>query len=121
MYTVMPQCQNLILGGSHDNGYARILSKLETENIQPGKVVLLQGPSFAPELERFDTMLFPRIRNSGELFMVQKLEIGKRYSQVAADGVLPMQRKALSPPKTPAVVPHKLVEPELCIFPRYFH
>lgn len=117
MYSVMPQCQNLILGESHDNGYARIISKLETENIKPGKVVLLQGPSFAHELERYDTMLFPRIKNLGELFISQKVESGKRYSQVAADGVLPMQRKALSPQKTPAVVPHKLVEPELCIFP----
>jgi hypothetical protein len=120
MYAVLPQCENLILGGSHDNGYARILSKLEAEDVQPGKVILLQGPSFAVELERFSTTLFPRIK-FGELFMGQKLETGKRYSQVAADGVLPMQRKPMSPQKTPTVTPHKLTEPELCMSPRDFY
>jgi hypothetical protein len=119
MYSVMPQCENLILGASHDNGYARILSKLEAEDVQPGKVILLQGPSFSVELERFNTTLFPRVK-FGELFM-QKLETGKRYSQVAADGVLPMQRKPMSPQKTPTVTPHKLTEPELCMSPRDFY
>jgi hypothetical protein len=89
MYAVMPLCENIILGGSHDNGYARILSKLETTNISPGKVILLQGPSLAPEIERFDTFLFPRVKFR-DLFLEKKLDSGKKYSQVAADGILPM-------------------------------
>lgn len=114
-YVAMPQCQNIILGASHDNSYARLLSKLETDNIAPGKVILLQGPSFAPELERFDTKLFPRMK-FGELFLDRKLDLAKKYAQVAADGVLPMIRKTASPPSPSAATnSYKLAEPELSI------
>ena len=80
MYAAMPQCQNIILGGIHDNGYAGILSRLESANISPGKVILLQGPTIAPELERFDAFLFPRL-NFRELFMERKLDGGKKYAR----------------------------------------
>ena len=110
MYAVQPQCENIILGQSHDNGYARILSKLETDGVAKGKVILLQGASFAPELDRFDSGLFPRVRFS-ELFMDRKLEVGKKYSQVAAESnTSAMGRKSISPMPTPT----RLVEPELC-------
>jgi hypothetical protein len=109
MYAAMPQCQNIILGGSHDNGYARVLSNLETANISPGKVILLQGPTLAPELERFDSFLFPRIKFR-DLFMERTLDAGKRYAQVAADGILHALRKPPSPPRPSN---QKLVEPEL--------
>ena len=112
MYATMPQCQNIILGGSHDNGYVRILSNLESMNISPGKVILLQGPTFAPDLERFDSFLFPRIKFK-DLFMERKLDAGKRYAQVAADGILPTMRKSASPPGPST---QKLVEPDLSIF-----
>ena len=116
MYAAMPQCCNIILGASHDNGYARILSKLETENVAPGKVMLLEGTAFAAELERFDTLSFPHIK-FGELFMERKIDPGKKYAQVAADGVLPMTRKPASPPQLSPSLPvlhYKNVEPELC-------
>ena len=112
MYAVQPQCENLILGASHDNGYARILSKLETDGVIHGKAILLQGASFAPELNRFDSSLFPKVR-FGELFMDKKLDGGKKYSQVAADNFSPMMRKSISPMPTPT----RLVEPELCNTP----
>jgi len=116
MYSNSVQCANIILGGSHDNGYARILSKLEAGNVEPGKVILLQGPTFAPELERFDSTLFPRVKFDG-LFMERKIDPGQKYAQVAANGVLPMQRKSTSstssPPKSPSVQPNRLVEPDL--------
>lgn len=112
MYSVMPQCENIILGASHDNGYARILSKLETTNIMPGKVILLQGPSLAPELERFDTFLFPRVRFR-ELFMEKLAESGKRYAQAAAEGNLSVSHKSTSPRQTVATPSKKLVEPDL--------
>jgi hypothetical protein len=111
MYAVQPQCENLILGVTHDNGYALLLSKLEAEGVKPGKVILLQGAGFAPELDRFDSSLFPRVR-FGELFMEKKLEVGKKYSQVAAaDNISPVLRKSISPKPAPV----RLAEPELCI------
>jgi hypothetical protein len=116
----MPQCDHIILGASHDNGYIRILSKLETANVSPGKVILLQGPSFATELERFDTVLFPRVK-FGDLFMDKKLEVGKKYSQIAADGFSPISRKTASPPMSPMFVPPKLGEPELSMTLGDFH
>jgi hypothetical protein len=117
MYSVMPQCDAIILGGSHDNGYAHLLSKLETANVVPGKVKLLQGPSFAAELDRFGTTTFPRVK-FGTLFNETKLESRKtlKYAQVAADGVLPMSPKK-SAPSPKAVVPappnpRKLAQPD---------
>ena len=108
----MPQCEHIMLGGSHEDGYARILSKLETTNIMPGKVVLLQGPSLAPELERFDTFLFPRLKFR-ELFMERKLESGKRYAQVAAETSSPTRNMSRSPPILSSTTPQRLMEPEL--------
>jgi hypothetical protein len=109
MYAVQPQCENLVLGTSHDNGSVRILSKLETDGIMPGKIILLQGATFAPELQRFDSGLFPRIR-FGELFMDKKLDSAKKYAQVAAEQPYQMARKSTSPLPTPT----RLMEPELC-------
>ena len=104
MFGSWPQCQNILLGGSHDNGYARILSKLETDNIMPGKVRLLQGPPFATELAQLSSSYFPRIE-FGDVFMTAKLEqdSGATYLQVAMDGVLKVPRK--SQPSTVAVEP----------------
>ena len=112
MYAAMPQCENIILGANYDNGYARILSKLETMNIMPGKVILLQGPGLAPELERIDTFLFPRIK-FGELFMDKKLEGTRKYAQVIVGGKSPARSKSTSPGTSPG--PPRLVEPELGI------
>jgi hypothetical protein len=124
----MPQCDGIILGGSHDNGYAHLLSKLETANVVPGKVRLLQGPSFAAELDRFGTTTFPRVK-FGTLFMETKLESRKtlKYTQVAADGVLPMApRKSVPSPKATTVVvpappnPRKLAQPDYGTMPPAF-
>src|SRR5216110_528216 len=97
MYAAMLQCVRIILGGCHDNGYAHLLSKLETENVLPGKVMLLQCHPFAAGLDRFSPSTFPRVR-FGDLFMETKLESGKtmKYAQVAADGVLQVARKSTS-------------------------
>jgi hypothetical protein len=114
MYAGMPQCYKIILGASHDNGYARILSKLETDNVIPGKVMLLEGQAFAAEIERFGTSVFPRVK-FGNLFMEGKIESGKKYAQVAADGVLPMTRKTTSPTQASPTIPYKGGEPDLGI------
>ena len=118
MYASMPQCEKIILGGSHDNGYVRILSKLEMSKILPGKINLLQGPTFASELERFDASLFPLVKFS-DLFMERRLEPGKKYAQVAADGTSPIDSKATSTSSITAAVAHRMVEPELSIISLY--
>ena len=104
MFASWPQCQNVLFGGSHDNGYARILSKLETDNIMPGKVRLVQGPPFATELAQLSSTYFPRIEFS-DVFMATKLEqeCSVSYLQVAMDGVLKVPRK--SQPSTVAIEP----------------
>jgi len=113
----------LFLGGSHDNGYARLLSKLEIDNITPGKVSLLEGPPFAAELQRVDVSTFPRVK-FGNLFEDVKLETNPtsnlKYAQVAADGVLRMSPKSpsatsASPKKT--TFSHKSVKPDHGIYP----
>jgi hypothetical protein len=93
MFASWPQCQFIILGASHDNGYARVLSKLETY-ISPGKVRLLQGPPPAAELAELSPACFPRIEFDN-IFMTSKLEQEKRgtYVQVAMDGVLKLPTK----------------------------
>jgi hypothetical protein len=124
MYAPMPQCIKIIIGGSHDNGYARLLSKLETGNVVPGKVMLLEGRPFATELQRVNATTFPRIK-FGNLFLETKLEPGKnmKYSQVAAtDGLLKVSPKlTCATPRSTAVgpfkVPYKTVEPEYCNLP----
>lgn len=114
MFTTWSHCAKIILGGSHDNGYSRILSKLVTDNIVPGKVALLQGPPFAAELAQLSTSIFPRLV-FGDLFMSKKLEMSTEkspsYVKVASNGVLQMPRKASSP-KTTMAVPHKLERPD---------
>lgn len=112
MYANMPQCEHIILGGSQDIFYARILSKLDAANIAPGKVILLQAATSTFELSCFDSPLFPRIK-LGDLFIEKKLESGKKYAQVAADGILQMTRKPPSPTRTSPVSPYKLAEPDL--------
>jgi hypothetical protein len=115
MFASWPQCAKIILGGSHDNGYSRILSKLVTDNILPKKVALLQGPPFAAELAQLSTSIFPRLR-FGDLFMTTKLESATEkstsYVQIASNGVLQMSRKTSSPTIPGTVVPYKSERPE---------
>lgn len=118
MYAVMPQCENIILGGSQDNGYVRILSRLETSNIIPGKVILLQGPSLAPELERFDTFVFPRVKFR-ELFMEKKLDPGKKNTPSTSNS--PARGKSTSPQRPPTLTPTRPVEPELSTSPKLWY
>jgi len=109
MYASMPQCAKIILGASHDNGYARVLSQLETENVVPGKIMLLKGPPFAAELDLLATSTFPRLE-FGDLFMATKLESAKNLNHVqlvALDGVLQLPRKTASPAKSSTAVLYK--------------
>jgi hypothetical protein len=94
MFSGIPNCTHIILGISHDNGYARLLYKLKNEGIAPGRVFLLEGPPLAGELQPFSTSMFPRLKIPN-LFLEYKPELRnpKQYVSVAADSVLHMDGK----------------------------
>ena len=116
----MPHCHNVVLGASYDTDLTRLLSHLEVMHVPEGKVILLGSALIAPELEDFNGSAFPRI-TLRDIFMERKPEIprlepGKMYSQVAADGALSAPRISLSPsPRITSTTPVKLQEPELSI------
>lgn len=114
MFSGIPNCSHIILGVSHDNGYARLLYKLKNEGIAPGKVILLEGPPFASELQQFSTSMFPRLKIPN-LFLEHKPELrnAKQYISVAADGVLRLDRKPeLSKKKSSQALSLKYVAPD---------
>lgn len=111
IFSALRNCIRIILGASHDNGYARMLRQLETEGVTPGKVVLLEGLPFATELEKLIGTTFPSVKFPG-VFMEQKLttvtataDTGTKYSTVAAHGV--SEGKPKSPTAKPAVAVSK--------------
>jgi hypothetical protein len=118
MYAAMPQCDNIVLGGSSEHLYAGMLPDLD---VSPEKVVLLQ----APEIKRYYEPLFSRVRLSMSDLMDKKPDSGKKYAYAqvaAAEAILPpfqLTRKISSPPRPPAsITPQRLVEPELGMPPR---
>jgi hypothetical protein len=117
MFSDLRNCVRIILGASHDNGYARLLRQLETDGVTTGKVVLLEGVPFAMELENLIGATFPRIKFPG-VFVEQKfsaavVESGTKYSTIAASGVLSMSDgKSKSPTLKSAVVVFKPVNPD---------
>lgn len=59
------QCKALIFGGSADNGYARLLEPYSGDRAMSSRIILLEGPSFAPELaklrDKFSVAHFPAL------------------------------------------------------------
>ncbi|PWW75562.1 hypothetical protein C7212DRAFT_281991 [Tuber magnatum] len=63
-------CQKVVLGASHDNGYVRILNSIQSSATpHESKVCLLEGPPFASEFHslQFDTLKFSHIFDSRKL------------------------------------------------------
>ncbi|KAF8477414.1 hypothetical protein BDZ91DRAFT_757916 [Kalaharituber pfeilii] len=63
-------CKMLLLGVSHDNGYARVLSSLVADGVDERRVMLLEGTPFAKEFKAlpFVTVKMP------EVFLGSKVE-----------------------------------------------
>jgi hypothetical protein len=99
MFASWRHCVRIILGGSHDNGYSRTLSKLQTDNISPGKVALLQGPPFGGEFARMDATAAKA---------VSYVQVASASGTVSAT---PLAHRESSPPKN-SVVPYKSAMPE---------
>ncbi|KAL7418685.1 hypothetical protein Q5752_006368 [Cryptotrichosporon argae] len=69
LYALNRQCGSIILGASHDNGYANVLSSLETES-RLSNVLLLKGyATLAHELEQYSA----RVVSIPGLFRPSKL------------------------------------------------
>ncbi|CUS15114.1 unnamed protein product [Tuber aestivum] len=64
-------CQKVVLGASHDNGYVRILNSIQSSATpHESKVCLLEGPPFASE---FHSLQFNKLKLPG-IFDCRKLE-----------------------------------------------
>ena len=53
MHIMNVHCQHIILGGSADNGYARLLGPYIANEEQSKRITMLEGPRFARELVEF--------------------------------------------------------------------
>jgi len=83
-------CQQILFGGSADNGYARLLGPYNEDGTVRSRVTLLEGPPFARELaaikDRYHTVSFDNV------FRNQMLVVSPRRATVS----LP------TPPQTPS-------------------
>lgn len=86
-------CLKVVLGASHDNGYARTLSSICSERNE-ARVLLVEGTPFASEVR---SLPFERTKLS-DIFESQKLEVPKYIAPHSAS-VHPTLNH--TPPKTP--------------------
>ncbi|WWD22538.1 hypothetical protein CI109_107031 [Kwoniella shandongensis] len=78
VYARNAQCEMIVLGASHDNGYANILSSLQTES-RLSKLLLLKGYSdLAPQLKQYSS----RVVSIPDLFRTTR--VPTTFSSVAA-------------------------------------
>lgn len=69
LYASNAQCRSIILGASHDNGYANILSSLQTES-RPSNLLLLKSyATLASQLEAYSN----RVVSIPDLFRLEKV------------------------------------------------
>lgn len=69
LFSEYPQCRRLLLGCSHDNGYARLLEEYADQEALRNKVILLEGVPFEKELVSlpYKTDKFPGVFRSTKL------------------------------------------------------
>ena len=114
-YVCNVQCKMIVLGASHDNGYANILSSLSTEN-RLAKLLLLRGYSdLAGQLKQYSN----RVVTIPNLFRRDKIPLS--FSSVAAakstkkretgQETAPLCRKSFS---TPAPRPDAVSDADVC-------
>ncbi|KFA49116.1 hypothetical protein S40293_07112 [Stachybotrys chartarum IBT 40293] len=64
-------CQQILFGGTADNGYARLLGPHAEDETMRGRITLIEGPPFAYELvrikDKFRTASFKDVFRSGKL------------------------------------------------------
>ncbi|KFA66940.1 hypothetical protein S40285_05734 [Stachybotrys chlorohalonatus IBT 40285] len=81
-------CQQILFGGTADNGYARLLGPYAEDEEIRGRITLLEGPPFAYELadikDKFHTASFKNVFRSGKL-----LNSKRRVSFLANPSAIP--------------------------------
>ncbi|KAF8534581.1 hypothetical protein BDD12DRAFT_895628 [Trichophaea hybrida] len=84
-------CSSIILGASHDNGYARVLNAVTCEHEEAlRKIQLLEGPPFGRELENLS---FKRVEFT-DVFSSEKFDAFRPLQKVPA----PVPAAATGPP-----------------------
>ena len=89
-------CKLVILGGSHDNGYVRILNSITTEGFSTERISLLEGIPFGRE---YTGLTFKRLQFHN-LFLTKHLDnyLHSVESQPVMTHELPQQRSHQPPP-----------------------
>ncbi|KAK7519486.1 uncharacterized protein IWZ02DRAFT_521103 [Phyllosticta citriasiana] len=95
-------CRQILLGGSHDNGYTRILGEVVNYEQAIQKITLIEGVPFARE---YGALPF-RVHKFGDLFRPQKISL---YDQgfpapFPPPGLSPFQNRIQSPISTSSIV-----------------
>jgi hypothetical protein len=96
-------CQQIVLGGSTDQGYARLLGPYAENEALRQRITLIEGPPFARELQeiknRFRTVSFNRV------FRSQKLPDVKRRVLPSPSSPLANYAATLAKPNTSTSTP----------------
>ncbi|WVF65947.1 hypothetical protein IAT40_000685 [Kwoniella sp. CBS 6097] len=105
LYTRNAQCEMIVLGASHDNGYANVLSSLQTES-RLSKLLLLKGyKDLAGQLKQYSS----RVVSIPDLFRTTKIPpIPTTFSSIVKDSAT--QTKPSPPPTAAAVKPKSTKE-----------
>ncbi|WVQ93578.1 hypothetical protein IAU59_000653 [Kwoniella sp. CBS 9459] len=105
LYTRNAQCEMIVLGASHDNGYANVLSSLQTES-RLSKLLLLKGyKDLAGQLKQYSS----RVVSIPDLFRTTKIPpIPTTFSSVVKDNAT--QAKSSPPPSAPTIKPKSTKE-----------
>ncbi|OCF40727.1 hypothetical protein I317_05422 [Kwoniella heveanensis CBS 569] len=105
LYTRNAQCEMIVLGASHDNGYANVLSSLQTES-RLSKLLLLKGyKDLAGQLKQYSS----RVVSIPDLFRTTKIPpIPTTFSSVVKESAV--QPKSSPPTTAPAIKPKSLKE-----------
>ncbi|KAI9815846.1 MAG: hypothetical protein M1826_001944 [Phylliscum demangeonii] len=112
-------CRLILFGGSHDNGYARLLEEITTDPMAVGRICLLEGFPFEREIlslsQHFKTIKFGPLFRSTKINLNNLNNNSNHYIHHAAAGHAPPMGmlaaaaaaalSPLPPPPAPAAFP----------------
>ncbi|KAK8172083.1 hypothetical protein BKA80DRAFT_293448 [Phyllosticta citrichinensis] len=94
-------CRQILLAGSHDNGYTRILGEVVNYEQAVQKITLIEGVPFARE---YGVLPF-RVHKFGDLFRPQKINLyDQGFPTPFPPGLGPFQNRMQSPISTSSIM-----------------